>query len=148
MNQPEKTTENNGGWKGTRTETDQKYLAFNLLIEQGISITKAAELMGYKANYGYHLAAKVRKRSEKLTLLSDTRIRRAHRVVDRLMAGKTFGTIETVKDSTALRASELVLDRAEPKFQDIKQEFNFVKVDISIWRTDRENEKAEPNDEL
>jgi hypothetical protein len=101
MNKPKKPTENSGGWKGTRRETDQKYLAFNLLIEQGISITKAAEMMGYKPTYGYNLAKKIRDRGQNLTVLCESRIRRAHKVVDRLMQGKTFGTIEVVKDSTA-----------------------------------------------
>ena len=143
MNKPEKTIEHNGGWKGNRTETDQKYLAFQLLIEQGISITKAAEMMGYKPNYGYHLAAKCRKRSEKLSLLSESRIRKAHRVVDKLLAGRMFGDIESVKDSTVLRAAEVILDRAEPKVADIKQAFSYVVVDISVYR---EDEKVGPDD--
>jgi hypothetical protein len=118
MNKPKKTTENSGGWKGTRRETDQKYLAFNLLIEQGISITKAAELMGYSPTYGYNLAKKIRDRGQKLSIVSEQNTRTAHRVVKRLMAAKTWGDMREVKDSTVLRAAEVVLDRAEPKNQD------------------------------
>ena len=129
------------GPKGTRQETDEKYLAFSLLTAQGLSPQKAAEQLGYSREYGCKLAARLKGQSQNLSLLSEPRIRKAHRVIDKLMSGKAFGDIESVRSSDALRAAEVVLDRAEPKAQDVRPpSFNYTVINVDL----RPKAKSDP----
>lgn len=121
-------------------KAEEKYLAFQLLREQGMTQEQAGKLLGYKPKTCVSIERKIRERGEKLSLLSESRIRRAHRVVDKLMAGKTFGTIESVKDSTALRAAETVLDRAEPKIHEQQAPtFSFTQVNLNLARPESQD---------
>jgi hypothetical protein len=75
-------------------------------------------MLGYSAKTARSIDRAIKKKGLVISLLSEQRIKKAHRVVDKLLSGKTFGDIESVKDSTALRAAEVVIDRHEPKGQD------------------------------
>jgi hypothetical protein len=101
-----------------RPDKDEKHLAYSVLIANGISREKAATMLGYSAKTARSIDRALKEKHLKLQLLSKQRIKKAHRVVDKLLSGKTFGDIESVKDSTALRAAEIVIDRHEPKGQE------------------------------
>lgn len=127
--------ESQGDVRRTYRNTDSKYLAYQLLREHGMTAEKAAQMLGYKPKTGYHIERKIRERGQKLTLLSESRIRKAHRVVDKLMSGKTFGEIEVVRASDSLRAAEIVLDRSDPKAQDVKSPiYTFTQINVNLAR--------------
>lgn len=107
-----------GGWKGNRLQTNQKHLAFSMLVAQGVAIPKAAEMLGFKPSYGYNLAQKVREKSETLALADDVTFNAAKRVVKRCMAGKPWGNIDKIRASDALHAAGMVIDRRDPKKSD------------------------------
>ena len=52
--------------------------------------------------------------SSKYSLTSDKLQQKAHKTVLNLMQGKPIGTIDKVKDSTALAAASMVYDRTDP----------------------------------
>jgi len=100
-------------------EISEKYMAYQLLRSQGIAQEKAAEMIGYSAAYSWTIERKIKEQrgetGELSPFLTEKRIKRAGTVVDKIMQGQTFGTIKEIKDSTALRAAETVLDRSHPK---------------------------------
>jgi len=107
------------------TKITEKYNAFQLLRDQGIAPSKAAEMLGYSPRTGETIEKRiVALQREKAAsgasvgFLTGKRITAASRVVDKFMAGKTFGDIKEIKDSTVLRAAECVLDRSHPKRSD------------------------------
>jgi len=75
-------------------------------------------MLGYSPKTARSIDRALKEKNLKLALLSEQRIKKAHRVIDKCLAGKAFGDIESVKDSTALRAAEMILDRSDPKVQD------------------------------
>jgi len=99
----------------TDPEKDRKHIAYAAMVKQGMSKSQAALSLGYSTGSIGALDKSAENKSGKLTLLTDSRIKRAHKVVDSILKGATFGSIKDIKDSTALRAAEVVLDRAEPK---------------------------------
>lgn len=132
------TTETNPNWRKlsrNRPDKDDRHLAYSLLIANGVSKEKAATMLGYSSRTVRSIDRAIEKKGLKLSLLSEQRIKKAHRVLDKLLAGKTFGEIENVKDSTALRAAEVVLDRSDPKAQDVKPPtFSFTQVNLNLAR--------------
>ena len=63
------------------------------------------------------------------------RIKKAHRVIDKCLAGKPFGGVEVIKDSTALRAAECILDRSDPKaIQAPEPAYSFTQINIEEAR--------------
>ena len=100
-------------------EISERYMAYQLLRSQGIPQEKAAEMIGYTASYSWTIERKIKEQrgqsGELSPFLTENRIKRAGGVVDKLMQGKKWGDIKEVKDSTALRAAETVLDRQFPK---------------------------------
>lgn len=124
----------------TSRMADEKYLAFQLLREQGMTVEHAAQLLGYKPRTGYVIERKLADRGLKLTLVSERRIRRAHGVVDKLLRGKKFGDIPKVLASDSLRAAEVVLDRAEPKRQESgAPTYNFTVINLDGYAPEGEN---------
>ena len=64
----------------------------------------------------------------------------AHKAVKKLVKGETFGTIEKVKDSTALAAAGMILDRDQPivhKTENVNLNINASPVDLNKYRTGR-----------
>jgi hypothetical protein len=69
--------------------------------------------------------------------VSESNVKIAHRAVKLLAQAKTFGCIETVRAADALRAAEVILDRAEPKNSEAPAPaYTFVDVDLSIFLPD------------
>ena len=84
--------------------------AFALLRQNGLSPGKAAETLGYTSQHGYNLEKKL----GKYDLKKDLYVKDAAKCVRKLVKGKAFGDIEKVKDSTALTAAGMILDRHQP----------------------------------
>lgn len=120
-----------------RPDKDEKHLAYSILIANGVQKEKAATMLGYSAKTVRSIDRALVKKGLKLELLSEQRIKKAHRVIDKCLAGNPFGKVETIKDSTALRAAEAILDRSDPKTQAVAPpSHTFVNVDLSIFRPD------------
>lgn len=119
----------------TNPERDNKHLAYQTLVNSGVSKTDACKALGYSPNSITALDKRVEAKNGKMSLVCEQNVKAAHRVVKRLMKGKKFGEIESIKDSTALRAAEVVLDRAEPKIGDHSAvSYSFTKVDLTIYQ--------------
>lgn len=116
--------------------TSEKEQAIRLLEAEGMETREIANALGIKEKTIYNIRYKLRKEGERNPLLASKRIKNAVKCVDSLMRGEPFGTIEKVKDSTALAASQVVLDRAYPK-QDDKptNSYTFTKVDLTVYQT-------------
>jgi|RifCSP16_2_1023846.scaffolds.fasta_scaffold02078_1 hypothetical protein len=120
-----------------RPDKDEKHLAYSILIANGVQKDKAATMLGYSAKTVRSIDRALVKKGLKLELLSEQRIKKAHRVIDKCLAGKPFGGVETIKDSTALRAAEAILDRSDPKTQAVAPpSHSYVNVDLSIFLPD------------
>lgn len=118
---------------------DEKHLAYSVLVANGVSREKAASMLGYSEKSARSLDRLVKEKGLKLPFLSERRVKKAHQVVDRCLAGKTFGSVEKVKDSTALRAAELVLERSSPVNQvSPGPTVQFTRIDLNLCRHDRE----------
>lgn len=135
--QPEIVTPPKRGKKPGRTAEDinTKHLAYKTLIQKGLTKTDACKALGYSIGSIGTLDKAVGEKGQKLSIVTDETVKMAHLAVKRLAKGKTFGSIETVKDSTALRAAEVILDRAEPKIGDHQGQVNitFTKVDLTVY---------------
>jgi hypothetical protein len=135
-----KTTEGTVDWRKrprNRPDKDEKHLAYSILIANGVQKEKAATMLGYSAKTVRSIDRALVKKGLKLVLLSEQRIKKAHRVIDKCLAGKPFGGVEVIKDSTALRAAEAILDRSDPKNQVVAPPPRaFVNVDLSIFLND------------
>ena len=120
-----------------RPDKDDKHLAYSVLIANGISREKAATMLGYSAKTARSIDRALTKKCLKLELLSEQRIKKAHRVVDKILAGRTFGDVEVVRASDSLRAAEAILDRSSPKAQaPPAPTYQFTKIDLSTLRCD------------
>jgi hypothetical protein len=102
----------------TNKEIDNKHVAYLALINAGMTKSDALRTLGYSDNSTTAIDKAINGKSERIGLLTDKRIKKAYRVIDRFMAGKGIGTVETVKDSTVMRAAEMVIERADPKVQE------------------------------
>jgi len=119
----------------TSPEKDRKHSAYAALLEKGLSKSNAAKALGYSTGSIGMLDAAIERKSLKLTLVSTSNIRIAHRAVKLIAQGKTFGDIETVRASDSLAASKEILDRAEPKLQDSRPEtYKFTVVNLDCCK--------------
>jgi len=94
-----------------------KAKAYAMLKLENIPHKEICETLGITSKYGYKLSSSVKKAGEivsKFSLSSDKMQSKAHKAIDKLMQGKPFGTIDKVKDSTALAAASMVYDRTDP----------------------------------
>jgi hypothetical protein len=131
-----------------RPDKDEKHLAYSVLIANGISREKAASMLGYSPKTARSIDRALKEKGLKLELLSEQRIKKAHRVIDKCLAGKGFGGVETIKDSTALRAAEAILDRSNPKAQTPPAPtYQFTKVDLNQFRYDYKPPVESPGEE-
>ena len=120
-----------------RPDKDDKHLAYSVLIANGISREKAATMLGYSAKTARSIDRALKEKNLKLELLSEQRIKKAYRVIDKCLQGKTFGEVEAIKDSTALRAAEAILDRSNPKAQVTPEPiYQYTKFDLDLYRYD------------
>src|SRR3990172_12171757 len=88
------TTEASVDWRKmprNRPDKDEKHLAYSILIANGVQKEKAVTMLGYSAKTVRSLDRAIIKKSLKLELLSEQRINKAHRVIDKCLAGKPFG---------------------------------------------------------
>ena len=94
-------------------------------------------MLGYSPKTARSIDRALKEKGLKLELLSEQRIKKAHRVIDKCLAGKPFGGVEVIKDSTALRAAEVILDRSDPKIQAVAPvSYSFTKVNLDIFLPD------------
>ncbi|MBW6504607.1 hypothetical protein K0B90_10085 [bacterium] len=136
----QETTEASVDWRKrarNRPDKDEKHLAYSILIANGVQKEKAATMLGYSAKTVRSIDRALVKKGLKLVLLSEQRIKKAHRVIDKCLAGKPFGGVETIKDSTALRAAEVILDRSDPKIQAVAPaSHSFININLDIFKPD------------
>jgi hypothetical protein len=131
-----------------RPDKDEKHLAYSILIANGVQKEKAATMLGYSAKTVRSIDRALVKKSLKLVLLSEQRIQKAHRVIDKCLAGKAFGGVEVIKDSTALRAAECILDRSDPKAAQVSEPvYSFVEINIEEARFDFKLPPESPGEE-
>lgn len=102
-----------------------KQQALALLIENDIKIPEAAKTLGYNTNYAYQVSANLKKYG----LTNKKMVKSASQVVKNVLDGKPWGSVDKIKDSTALTAAQMVFDRVEPA---VKQSMNLnINADIS-----------------
>ena len=139
---PIETTKTNPDWRKMprkRPDKDIKHTAYSILIAHGVKREKAAELLGYCENTARSLDRAIEQKSLNLGLLSEQRIKKAYRVIDKCLAGKAFGD-EPVKASTALRAAEMILDRSHPKREEISPPaHNYTVYNLDFLKPDHPN---------
>jgi hypothetical protein len=102
-----------------------KQAAYVLLRENGLSTEKAAKALDYQKSSAYQLNTKL----NKYGLTNKKMVKSASQVVKNVLAGQPWGSVDKIKDSTALTAAQMVFDRVEPA---VKQSMNMnVNMDIS-----------------
>jgi len=97
---------------------DEKHAAFAILVSNGVDKVVAAETLGYKGKTAYALQKRIEKKVG-LDVTNERLVRLSHRVIRNCLQGKPWGKIEVIKDSTALAAAVIVVDRHQPKNQEI-----------------------------
>lgn len=120
-------------------ENPSKKALYGALRSSGVPHDVACKALELKDNYAAKLKSEVKRKS--LPVLVDERsARTAKATLMRLMQGKTVGPdMKEVKDSTALKAAEAVLDRQYPKVQKhvhMNLNFKFPERDLSRFRLD------------
>jgi len=124
---------NNQVQRSKLSELPEKQLAFALLRQQGVSIKDAAKALDYKRSTAYTYESRIKK----LDLTAPKMVKKAHNAINKLVQGKAFGDIDYVKDSTALKAAEVILDRAQPKVtrtENLNLNATISPVDLSRYR--------------
>ena len=116
---------------------DEKHAAFAVLVKGGVDKVVAAEVLGYRPNKAYDLARRVEKKGHKLDVANERMVRLSHRVIRNCLQGKPWGKIETIKDSTALAAAQIIVDRHQPKNQEpIPGDISFTKICLDSCKPD------------
>jgi hypothetical protein len=114
---------------------DEKHAAFAALVQGGVDKVKAAEVLGYKPNKAYDLARRVEKKGHKLDVASESMVRLAHRAVKNCLKGQPWGKIEAIKDSTALAAAQVIVDRHQPKKQENSPaSISYISISLDAYR--------------
>jgi hypothetical protein len=123
--------------RSTNPEKDRKHSAYAALLKQGLTKSHAAKALGYSTGSIGMLDNAIEKKNLKSSIVSESNVKIAHRAVKLLAQAKTFGCIETVRAADALRAAEVILDRAEPKTSEAPPPVHtFVNMDLSIFLPD------------
>jgi hypothetical protein len=115
----------------TKTDLDipEKQLALGLLVDNGLSVPQAAKQLGYNTDYAYHINSKL----SRYKIGNDKKlVKSAHATIQNCVNGTPFGSVDKIKDSTALQAASMVMDRFDPA---IKQSQN-INVNVSISPVD------------
>lgn len=94
------------------SELPLKQQVYALLRKEGMTNPQIAETLSLSLGHAKNISAKVAKYD-----LTDSKIVHiAHRSFKKLLAGKPVGKhMKEVKDSTVLKAAEMVFDRTQPK---------------------------------
>ena len=91
----------------------EKQLAYGLLRKQGMKPLDIAKAIGIHRDSSYRMEKVVKR---KLDLTDDRLVSAAHLTLKRVLKGKPVSKgAPTPKPSDSLRASEAILDRAQPK---------------------------------
>ena len=107
------------------SELPPKQAAYVLLRENGLKTEEAAKALDYKTSSAYQINAKLKKYS----LTHKKMVKSASKVVQNILDGKAWGSIDKIKDNSALMAAQMVYDRIEPI---VRQSMNLnVNADIS-----------------
>jgi hypothetical protein len=94
-----------------------KQAAFAILKENGLRTPDAAKVLGWNTDYAYQIQAKLGKHS----LTSTQMVKSASKVVKNILDGKPWGSIDKIKDGSALMAAQMVYDRVQPIKRDADQ---------------------------
>jgi hypothetical protein len=125
----------------TSPEKNRKHAAYAALLKQGLTKSHAAKALGYSTGSIGMLDNAIERKNLKSSIVSESNVKIAHRAVKLLAQAKTFGCIETVRAADALRAAEVILDRAEPKTSEAPPPVHtYVNVDLSIFLPDPQPE--------
>jgi hypothetical protein len=116
------------------SELPTKQAAYALLKENGVSTRDAAKSLGYKENTAFTLNTKL----NKYKLSNKKMVVSASNAIKNCLDGTPWGSITTIKDSTALQAASMVMDRFDPK---INQNLNvnvtkILPIDLSKYAND------------
>lgn len=123
--------------RGIGRRATVKQQAAALLMDAGMTAKEACETLGYSPKSADGLRARIKEKGLLPEIASKSNVAKATRVVKTLMEGRTFGEIERVKDSTALAAANVILDRAYPKQQDAApQNVSFTVVNLALFAPD------------
>ena len=137
-----------GRWRKPNQGTAEKQFAIAALRAEGVKTPVIAQVLGLKEKTVYGIEYGARK-SGNNPLLLPKRIKSAVKFVDKLRAGEPFGTIEKVKDSTALAANAMILDRAYPRVSDNQgPSISFTQINISVLESGSETHKTAEIDSL
>lgn len=126
--------------RDTPKKLSDRRLAYILLRKQGMDVKTASKALGYHERTGYILEKKLKK----YDLTSEFWLSKAQKVLKNILEGKPWGSIEQIKDSTALEASKVVFDRAQPV---IRKNLNMnveTKIDLVDLSKYKPKEKEEP----
>jgi hypothetical protein len=110
-------TETSVDWRKmprNRPDKDEKHLAYSILIANGFQKDKAATMLGYSVKTVRSIDRALVKKGLKLELLSEQRIKKAHRVIDKCLAGNLW-EIAAIKDRPP-SCRRVILDRAQDPF--------------------------------
>jgi len=114
---------------------NEKQQALMLLKENGLTIPEAAKALEYNTNYAYQLNSKLKK----YHLTGNNKLAKsAFSVIKNCMTGTPFGSIDKIKDSTALQAASMYYDRNDPKTtinENRNININLSPIDLDTWRS-------------
>lgn len=113
-----------------------KQQAFVLLKENNITTKEAAQMLGYNHSYARQIAPKIAKYS----LTNKKMVKSAHVAVKNILEGKPWGSIDKVKDSSALAAAGMVYDRLEPVKRSDSETTNISFTQINLDLSNRKND--------
>jgi hypothetical protein len=103
-----------------------------ILAQNGLSPNEQAKAFGITRGA---INFRLKKLPANIDLTSKKRVRAAVKAVDSFVAGKAFGDIEKLKDSTVLNAAAMVLDRHQPlRSQDSGSVTNYTQVNINVYK--------------
>ena len=141
MKEDQHPPEATGKKRSTSPEKNRKHAAYAALLKQGLTKSHAAKALGYSTGSIGMLDNAIERKNLNSSIVSESNVKIAHRAVKLLAQAKTFGCIETVRAADALRAAEVILDRAEPKTSEAPPPSRtFINMDLSIFLPDPQPE--------
>ncbi len=108
----------------------QRDIAYSLLRKEGLNNTEASAGLGITTARGSQITSKLNK---KYDLREEIFLKPAQLAIKRILKGKTFGEVATIKDSTVLSAAAMVYDRIDPVVKhnvNNNVNMNFVEVNL------------------
>lgn len=106
-------------------------IAIAALLQQGLNKQQTAKELGITPSYVTMVSQRLNKRYD---LTNTSTVKGAYKTIRALSRGEPVGTIREVKDSTALRASELIYDRFQPAVQRIESSSQSIAISIDMSR--------------